>query len=112
MIIQTRSTTAMDVHRKHPATILPQSHVGGLPLRFDMDSGHLTAPIAIVEVAGPCDRESHERVPVLLLPIDIDQLGATGGRLVNALRVVPRVEVGEAWSCGVLLAELAPMVHD
>ena len=67
-----------------------------------MDSGHLTAPIAIVEVAGPCDRESHERVLViLLLPIDLDQLGAKGCRLVDRPRVVPTVEVDEAVPVGV-----------
>ena len=92
----------MDVHRKHPAMILLQSYDGGSPLRFDMDPRYVTAPLAIAAVAAPRDREPHQWVSVfLLLPIDLDQLGSTGCRLVDSLRVVPTVEVDEAVPVGV-----------
>ena len=82
--------------------ILSQSYDGGSPLRFDMDPRYLTAPLAIVAVAAPRDREPHQWVSVtLLLPVHLDQLGAKGCRLVDRPRVVPTVEVDEAVPVGV-----------
>ena len=82
--------------------ILSQSYDGGSPLRFDMDSRQLTAPLAIVAVAAPRDREPHQWVSViLLLPVHLDQLGSIGCRLVDSLRGEPTVEVDEAVPVGV-----------
>ena len=80
--------------------ILSQSYDGGSPLRFDMDPRYLAAPLAIAAVAAPRDREPHQWVSVFP-PVHLEQLGSTGCRLVDSLRVEPTVVVDEAVPVGV-----------